>query len=221
MDGIKAQQKVWLGYGKAASKIGLVYKVYRSINGINPITAPNYLYEVFLSTTQAWSYKNPNKFSMNSWLMVVDGTKVSPGDYLVANNSLTNDIYYIASKQHLQPILGIKCDRTIDVIAVTDTGFETNKGFTGYAAEDLPPKSNQIIMQACPASFIIGSKGESSSVNIPFDTKMPWYSVYLPYLNKHIESGYVLVDDKSKRFLLSGNQKTDNGWKLIATTLGA
>ena len=221
MDGVKIQQKVWWGYGKAASKIGLNYKVYRSSDGIDPLDISNYLYDLPLSTTQIWSYKSPNKYAMNSWMMVVDGNQVEAGDYLVADNDLFDDIYFIASKQSLQPILGIKCDRIIDVISVSTDDVLEKKGFTGYSAENVPPLNNQTIMQNCPCSFIIGSKGEANSVNLPFDSKMPWYSVYLPYLNKYISDGYVIVDENNNRFLISGNQKTDNGWKLITTILGA
>jgi hypothetical protein len=217
MDGELLQEKVYVGYAKAAERVGLSFGIYRSSDGIDPLNIANYLYDLPVSATQNWKYNAPNKFSGSTWLLVVDGLQVEVSDYLVRNGV----VYYVAGKQHLLPILGVRCDRKITV-EVAEIPIEGTKGRVGYSAMNVPPENKRIIVQDCPCSFIIGSKGEQSKVDIPTDTKMPWYAVYIPYfVDKHIPEGAFIRDEFDQEYQVSGNQRSDIGWKLTAHVLGA
>lgn len=218
MDGTIAQYKVYKGYGKAADKIGLPYKVYRSANGLSPISPANYLYDLNLSPTQTWTYMSPNKFTASTWMMVIDGTQVEIGDFLVG----TEHTFYIAGKQHLLPILGVECDRKVTISIAEIPDILNQKGKIDYSAMDIPPENKTNIIENCPCSFLIGSKGERNDVDIPLDVKMPWYAVYVPYFSGvHIPVASFIDDEFGQRYQINGNQRTDIGWKLVAQTLGA
>jgi len=209
MDGPEIQEKIYYGYGKAATHLGLTYTIYRSIDGLDPIKPENIVGEVKLSPTVAWSYMVPKKYGDNTWILVVDGRVIQPGDYLVGPVRT----FFVASLEHLMPILGVMCDRQITIVRPKSPDGVGDVGYSGYVNKDVA--TGDTLYTNVPASFLKSSRGERNPVKLPTSAKMPWYAVFLPALGSvFLRNGDIITDDANQQFVISDNEHTHLGWHL-------
>ena len=209
MDGPKAQDRVYKGYGIAADKIGLPYTIYRSSTGIDPIQPANIVGEINMSHTNSWTYMGVKKYGDSSWMLLVDGREVFVGDYLVSDD-LT---FFVASEQHLQPILGVMCDRTISIRRPKSPSGVGYEGYSGYEAINV--LTYDVLHSNVPVSFLKSSRGETNPVKLPTDAKMPWYAVYMPkWASVYLRNGDIITDEFEQQYIISDNEHTTLGWRL-------
>ncbi len=82
MDGTKLQAKIYIGYGKAAKRIGFDYQQFRATSASNPLSSTA-LQTLPASFTTNFSYSAPNKYGQATWLGLFDARLCQPGDFLV------------------------------------------------------------------------------------------------------------------------------------------
>ncbi|MBU9823191.1 hypothetical protein J1782_25195 [Rahnella sp. BCC 1045] len=208
MDAAKLRNKVYIGYGKAAQRIGYVAQQFRAASAFNPLqTTP--LQSLNASFTTNFNYSAPNKYGQATWLGVFDGRQFVVGDFL---SSPEDGVFFVAAMQTTLPIYCVQANRTISVLRTSQEDAGGVIGYGGTTAE------NEVaLMTGWPASILNGTKGEKSPVNLPADAKTPWYLLLFPsYGDIILRTSDVITDDIGRRYIVSSAELTDMGWRVTA-----
>lgn len=209
MDGATLNNKVMAGYTKAAQKIGTTYQHYRPSSASNPIASGNRLADMLVSlNADDPRYAKPNVYGKATWYAVADASLLRVGDYLVG----VEGTQFVAALQQLLPIFVVDCNRTISVYRPQQ---QSGVGALGYGGDTAATET--AIMTAWPASVLQGTKGEKGGVNLPGDTRDPWWAILLPaWSGVVLRSADIITDDLSRRYVISSAELTDLGWRLTA-----
>lgn len=207
MDGTKLQSKIYIGYGKAAKRIGFDYQQFRATSASNPLTSTA-LQTLPVSFTTNFNYSAPNKYGKAEWLGLFDAREFAVGDFLVGRQGT----FFIAAMQDTLPILCVQTNRVIDVLRV---GMDEGVGLGGWAggrrADEAP------IMQGWPASILQGTKGETNEAKLPQDVKTPWWAILLPaWPGVVFRTSDIIRDDLDRKYVISSAELTDMGWRITA-----
>lgn len=208
MDAAKLRNKVYIGYGKAAQRIGYVAQQFRATSAFNPLqTTP--LQSLNASFTTNFNYNAPNKYGQATWLGVFDGRQFVVGDFL---SSPEDGVFFVAAMQTTLPIYCVQANRIISVLRTSQSDSGGVIGYGGTTAE------NEVaLMAGWPASILNGTKGEKSPVNLPADAKTPWYLLLFPsYGDIILRTSDVITDDIGRRYIVSSAELTDMGWRVTA-----
>lgn len=210
MDAAKLQSRIYSGYAKAAQRIGYTTDLYRPGGANNPMASVNKLRKFPASfNAEDMTYKKPNKYGHPTWYGLFDGSLTQVGDYLTNDNDGT---FFIAAQQTALPILLVQCNRIIDVLRPQ---IQTGVGALGYGGSTLATESP--LMKQWPCSILQGTKGEKADSVLPGDTRSPWFSVLLPYVEGvTVRSGDIIADDIGRRYIASSVELTDLGWRMTA-----
>lgn len=209
MDAAKLKEKVYIGYGKAAKRIGYSAQQYRADSAFDPLQTV-VLQTLPASFTTNFTYSAPNKYGQATWLGVFDGREFVPGDFLVSPQDGT---FFVAAMQTTLPIYCVQTNRIIKVLRTTQE--PGNVGLQGYGGTTA---ANELaIMSGWPASILQGTKGEKSSLNLPADAKTPWYAILFPaYPGITLRTSDIITDDIERRYVISSAELTDMGWRVTA-----
>jgi hypothetical protein len=207
MDGTKLQSKIYIGYGKAAKRIGFDYQQFRATSASNPLTSTA-LQTLPASFTTNFSYSAPNKYGKADWLGLFDAREFAVGDFLVGRQGT----FFVAAMQDTLPIYCVQANRTVDVLRV---GMDPGVGLGGWAggvrAGEVP------IMQGWPASILQGTKGETNEVKLPQDVKTPWWAILLPaWPGVVFRTSDIIRDDLDRKYVISSAELSDMGWRITA-----
>lgn len=209
MDAAKLRSKVYIGYGKAAKRIGYSAQQYRALSAFEPLqTKP--LQTLPASFTTNFNYSAPNKYGQATWIGVFDAREFTLGDFLVSPQDGT---FFVAAMQTSLPVFCVQTNRTISVLRTAQQeGSGGVQGYGGGTAE------NEIaIMSGWPASILQGTKGEKSPVNLPADAKTPWYAILFPgYGDIVLRTSDIITDDIGRRYVVSSAELSDMGWRITA-----
>lgn len=208
MDAAKLRNKVYIGYGKAAQRIGYVAQQFRAASAFNPLqTTP--LQSLNASFTTNFNYSAPNKYGQATWFGVFDGRQFVVGDFL---SSPEDGVFFVAAMQTTLPIYCVQANRIISVLRTSQSDSGGVIGYGGTTAE------NEVaLMTGWPASILNGTKGEKSPVNLPADAKTPWYLLLFPsYGDIILRTSDVITDDIGRRYIVSSAELTDMGWRVTA-----
>jgi len=207
MDGTKLQSKIYIGYGKAAKRIGFDYQQFRATSASNPLSSTA-LQTLPVSFTTNFSYSAPNRYGKADWLGLFDARQFAVGDFLVGRQGT----FFIAAMQDTLPILCVQTNRTVDVLRVgMDPGVGLGSWSGGRRAGEAP------IMQGWPASILQGTKGETNDVKLPQDIKTPWWAILLPaWPGVVFRTSDIVRDDLDRKYVISSAELTDMGWRITA-----
>lgn len=207
MDGTKLQSKIYIGYGKAAKRIGFDYQQFRAISASNPLSTTA-LQTLPASFTTNFSYSAPNKYGKSDWLGLFDAREFAVGDYLVGRQGT----FFIAAMQDTLPILCVQTNRVIDVLRV---GMDPGVGLGGWAGGRRADEAT--IMQGWPASILQGTKGETNDTKLPLDVKTPWWAILLPaWPGVVFRTSDIIRDDLDRKYVISSAELSDMGWRITA-----
>ena len=113
MDGPTLQRKVFLGYGKAATRIGFPCTVYRSSSMLAPIVPANiFASNLYASFTPTLNFQKYNKPHVPDWIGIVDATSLQIGDWLVGPSGT----FYLADIQESLPLPFIQCVYQVSIV---------------------------------------------------------------------------------------------------------
>jgi hypothetical protein len=207
MDGTKLQAKIYIGYGKAAKRIGFDYQQFRATSANDPLSTTA-LQTLPVSFTTKFTYSAPNKYGEATWLGLFDGRQFAVGDFLVGRQGT----FFIAAMQDTLPIYCVQTNRTVDVLRVGQDGGVGLGGWSGGVRADEVP-----IMQGWPASILQGTKGETNEAKLPQDVKTPWWLILLPaYPGIVLRTSDIIRDDLDRKYMISSAELTDMGWRITA-----
>ncbi|MDO8039502.1 hypothetical protein [Janthinobacterium sp. SUN137] len=209
MDGVTIQNRVYLGYAKAAAKIGIAHDLYRPTGSTSPLASGNRLASLPASfNAESFGYGRPNKYGKPTWYAVVDGAQTRVGDYLVGPSGT----FFIAAQQALLPILAVECSNIITVLRPQQ---QTGIGAVGYGG-DVDANETPLLID-WPASVLQGAKGEKNETNLPGDVRSPWWAVLLPALpGLLLHTADIITDNLGRRLVVSSAELTDMGWRITA-----
>jgi hypothetical protein len=221
------QGKIWKGYGKTASIIGMDYTFYRPSTGYMLLEdgtkmlledgqalltggGPTFIGAELLVRSvslnaEDMAYKKPNKYGKATWYAVVDGNGLKVGDYFIG----TEGTFFIAAMQLMLPILVVECNRTISLFRPQ---LQSGKGAQPYSG--MTTQNEKPIVQGVPCSILQGTKGEKSEVALPGDTRSPWWTLLVPASVGRIKIDDLLIDDLGQRYVVSSPELTDLGYRL-------
>lgn len=208
MDAAKLRSKVYIGYGKAAQRIGYVAQQFRATSAFNPLqTTP--LQSLNASFTTNFNYSAPNKYGQATWLGVFDGRQFVVGDFL---SNTEDGVFFVAAMQTTLPIY---CVQTNRLITVKRGSMENAVGAIGYGGATA---TNEVaLMGGWPASILQGTKGERNDMNLPGDAKTPWWAILFPaYEGVELRTSDIITDDLDRRYVISSAELTDMGWRVTA-----
>lgn len=219
------QKKIYYGYAQAAKRLGTDYDIYRPESGIKPLDSGNKIGTTKVSAALNLTYTKGAGYKNSLFNLIVDGSLLRHGDYLVGSNT-----FFVVSGvsgspigfQELSPIMGIKCDRKITIRApITQQEDSYSIGpQTEYRAYTVDNSTN--IYEDCPASFIGSPRGYVSSVKLPTDPKLPLFEVFLPVLpDSEIGTGYYVTDEFGSTYEIGMDERTELGWRLYLIEQGA
>lgn len=215
MNGTRIQAKVYAGYKKAASKIGMPFTLYRAASASDPLGEANTVATDFMMAVyQDIDFSTPSKYGNAVWRALFDGSISRPGDY-ISNGDHT---YFIQDQPHIVPPTVVECNAIVNVSRVTQP---TGKGAVGYGAN---LKSTEVpLMTGWPASQLIGTKWERNPIAIPGDERLPYWVILLPHFEgvDDIKTSDIIVDNIGRRLVVSAAELTSFGWRINAGTQGA
>lgn len=165
------QERIFYGYGKAAQKIGEDFNQYRAPNGIVPISPANLIQPLKMSANISWDYMKANKYGNSIWQLIIDGSQVEPGDFLINGNRE----FFVTAKQPLLPINGVECNARVSLVRPTKALVPGENPYGGYEVGD-----EEMLLQDCPVSYIETGRPESNPLKLPLDTRVPRFHVYMP-----------------------------------------
>ena len=207
MDGTKLQAKIYIGYGKAAKRIGFDYQQFRATSASNPLSS-TVLQTLTASFTTKFTYSAPNKFGEATWLGLFDARQFSVGDFLVGRQG----VFFIAAMQDTLPIYCVQANRTVDVLRV---GMDVGVGLGGWAGDRRAAEES--LMQGWPASILQGTKGETNEAKLPQDVKTPWWAILMPaWPGIVLRTSDIIRDDLNRKYVISSAELTDMGWRITA-----
>lgn len=136
-----------------------------------------------------------------------------PNQGLVNPNSLEDkNIYFIGDEQFLQPILGVQCNRTIEIIRPTQTVGAGYKGYSEYL-----PETSITIASGMPASVLSSGSGGSPPTKLPTDEKEPRWIILIPNLGDiFIRVDDIVIDEFNQEYVITDNELTSLGWRIWA-----
>jgi hypothetical protein len=207
MDGAKLQDKIYIGYGKAAKRIGFDYQQFRATSASNPLLTTA-LQTLPASFTTKFTYNAPNKYGEATWLGLFDARLFAPGDFLVGRQGT----FFIAAMQDTLPILCVQTNRVVSVLRV---GMDSGVGLGGWAGDRRAAEVS--IMQGWPASILQGTKGEGNPTQLPGDVRTPWWLILMPaWPGVVFRTSDIIRDELDRKYVISSAELTDMGWRCTA-----
>ncbi|VVQ19939.1 hypothetical protein [Pseudomonas fluorescens] len=208
MDGTKLQSKIYIGYGKAAKRIGFDYQQFRATSSSYPLSTTA-LQTLPVSFTTNFKYSAPNKYGKADWLGLFDAREFAVGDYLVGRQGT----FFVAAMQDTLPIYCVQTNRVVSVLRVSQ---DAPVGLGSWAG-DKRATTEVAFMQGWPASIIQGTKGETNEAKLPGDVKTPWWAILMPaWPGLILRTSDIIRDDLDRKYVISSAELTDMGWRITA-----
>jgi hypothetical protein len=194
------------GNAIAGSILGTAFSQYRPAGGV-AINSATLVGSVTASFAAKGNFTRPGSVKDPEFIGYFDITDTLPGDYLVGSST-----YFIASQEPLLPTLCVLCNGTVTLSRVpagSSSGLQTEQSQTPAAATT--------VFTAWPASILQGTKGERGDVNLPDDTRTPWWAIRLPATpGILIRTDDYLTDANGIAYSVSSAELTRYGWRLTA-----
>ena len=215
MDGARIQILVDKGYRIAAKNIGLPFNIFRPTTAFNPLDHTNFIIKTPAAFAVNEKFKEAREFGKSNWIAYIDPALIQPYDYVVENTAIANQLprtFYISSKQPLLPNVAIQCNMTINIMRPYSS---MSIGAVGYGGDVSTQELT--IMTGFPVSMLQGPKGEKSETGLVGDVRLPWYLIFMPYIEGvRILTNDVIIDQHQNRYKISSTELTPLGWRLNA-----
>lgn len=205
------QAKVARGYGIAAKHLGDTCNWYRCSNAGPVLISGNKLGTLPANFTTGTTYSKNQPPGKNTWIALVDGTRVQQGDYLVDPQGVA---WFISNLRGYLPPGAIQCNR---VATFKRPVGSTNVGLNGYGGD--VESTETLLATQIPCSIMSGSRrGEHTDAKLPEDVSGAWWDVLLPQISGLTLRPFdIIYDELGRRAIISTAELTpENGWRLTA-----
>lgn len=209
MDVSQLTTRVNKGNNKAARRLGTIARHYRATTPFGPLKSDP-LQQLSASFTTDYGYMRSARYGLATRIGIFDASGFEVGDVLVSPEAGT---FYVAAMPLLQPILCVKAERLI-TLRRTAAG-SNNAGLQDYGGTTAARE--KAILSDWPASLLLNRSGEHSPLKLPGETRSAWYGILMPaFKNLQIHTGDFVMDDTGQRYVITGTELTDMGWRLTA-----
>jgi len=209
MNGLKLQDRLYLGLGRSARTIGRSADAYRPKGPFAPLDPTNRFLR--LPATFVSAKGNPARtvaYGESLWHGIFDGSYTRVGDYLVTPTG----IFFVASQAPLLPILCVRANRTISVARPNMQSATADNAYGGYTAGQ-----SSILMTDWPASVLGENRSSASATNLPTDQTIPYWEIFMPaQAGITVSPGDIVTDDLGRTAIVAGSELTDLGWRITA-----
>lgn len=216
MDGVRVQQKVYMGYGKAALRVGIAFDVFRPISTVDPLADENKIATVKAAFTRHgakdFSFGTPSDHKTPLFHGLFDATNFQNFDYFKS----ANETYCLIALQHLQPPLLFSCPR---IVTFSRRHKNAAEGLVAYGAEQTTNVTNtsadDTLASGWPVSIIKSSRGLRDDI-LPGDVGTGTFEVLAPNIPGVLfRSADIVTDDNGFRYIVQMAEQTDLGWRML------
>ncbi len=216
--------RIYAGRGKAAALIGVMTRVYRPADALNPLANLVALVPVAYNALDA-KYAVANSYGKVVWYADFDASEADIGDYLVGADGEA-DYYFIAAKQSLLPVIVVACNRFIRIVrpAPLVAGAAGAMGYGGISAAGMTDilgtaaATNGGQSSGWPCAMIFG--GGTAHLKDPLPaggTLAVGWMIYLPpSVPVALLPGDRVIDDTGRVLVIQGAELTSLGYRLQA-----
>lgn len=207
MDQARMQSLVAAGLARAALRIGAGYAQYRPRAATAPLGAAP------IATIMGIFDPDPDLAMIGvedrhaafaSFLGDMSG--LLPGDYLVG----TDDTWFVAHLEKLRPALCVRCNRTLSVLAATETPAIGSTSYGGRTSA-----TDTVLASGWPASLLSKAHVEGESAHLPDDVKIEFSEALLPPITGvTVTHGMRLRDDFGQSYFIASSELSVTGWRL-------
>jgi hypothetical protein len=142
------------------------------------------------------------------WQGVFDASYTKVGDYLVT----ASGTYFVASQDHLLPVLCVKANRTISFARPNIQTSTAGNAYGGYSSG-----RSTILMEKWPASVLGENRSSPSTADLPTDQSVPYWNVLVPAVSGVVlVPGDIISDDLDRTAVIAGCELTNLGWRISA-----
>jgi hypothetical protein len=209
MNGHRLQDRLYLGLGVSARRIGQPADAFRPAGPFHPLNPENRFLRLpatFISASG--KYGHANQFGDVFWYGIFDGSYTQPGDYLVIGSGQ----FFVASQAPLLPILCVRANR---IISIAQPKMQMGIASNAYGGYTLG--SSIILIDGWPASVLGENRSSRSITDLPTDQVIPYWSVLMPSPSGIVLSpGDIITDDLGRTAVIVGSELTDLGWRISA-----
>lgn len=208
MDAHQLAAKVSQGNGKAAKRLGGTARHYRAVSPFSPLDEQP-LRQLSASFTTDYGYMRAARFGQATRIGIFDAAGFEVGDILVSSEGA----FYVAAMPLLQPILCVRAERLVSIRRTAQAGSDSGvQDYSGTTAA-----SEKLIMSGWPASILLSRGGEHSPLKLPGETRSAWHNILMPaFRGLSLHAGDFVTDAVGQRYVVSGTELTDMGWRLTA-----
>jgi hypothetical protein len=205
MDADQLQDRIYWGLNRVANILGRATDAYRPKGVSDPIKRSNRYLRLPAAFSRAdGNFAQSNVYGTALWRGHFDGSYTRVGDYLQQGT----DLWFIASLQHLLPILCVKTNRVISITRQTAPA-------TG-AEGDIPVLNSTLkIISKWPVSILGVSTDGKTPTHLPGDTAVPSVIALLPAVHGQIvQPTDMVTDERGTNAIVVAAELSDFGWRL-------
>jgi hypothetical protein len=209
MNGLKLQDRLYLGLGRSARYVGRSADAYRPQSPFAPLDPTNRFLRLPATFVSAkGSEMRTNAYGEALCHGIFDGSYTRVGDYIV----MPTGIFFVASQSPLLPILCVRTNRTISLSRPNMQSAPAANVYGGYTSGQ-----SSILMTDWPASVLGESRSSASETKLPGEQAIPYWAILLPaHGSITLSPGDIVTDDIGRTAVIAASELTDLGWRISA-----
>lgn len=208
MSGRAIDKKLNKAYAKLGKRLGYDFKLYRSVDYLDPIQEKNFVGTVSLAATIDENFKKQTDFNFHLFQLFCDSKDIQIGDIFVSDE--LGKRYTFVQKESITVPIGIESNQHITISRpahVTING--TLRPSLVEYAQNIPCK----ILESTSAPSA-GNMTEKT----PGKSGIPQYEFWF-YLDKEVKVNDQIVDSYGNKSNIQSVQRTPLGWKASSLSI--
>ena len=207
MSGASINKKIQKANAKVGSKLGFEFKLYRSVDYLDPIQLKNLLGTSKVSWSIDQSFKKPANENYQQVNLFVDTTNLQLGDIFV-NDELDKKFVLISK----DPIVTPQAIEATNSVTISRTTYSTTGG--------LHTELLEVAKNVPAAIFEVGGQNMPSPEATQNKSSMPKYALWIWLPVNNIKLDDVLVDEQGNKSRIISIQYSPVGYKLTTVKVG-
>ena len=204
MSGASINKKLQKANAKIGQKLGYKFKLYRSVDYLDPVQLKNYLGEQVLSWSIDASFKKPVNENYQQVNLFLDTANLQLGDIFVSEE--LNKRFVLINKDPLVTPQAIEATNTV---SISRTEYSTVGGYH--------PELVEIAKNIPAAIFEVGGQSQPSAENTGSNkSSISKYALWIWLPVNNIKLDDVLVDNFGNKSRITSIEYSPVGYKLSA-----
>lgn len=206
MSGTIIDKKLSKAYAKIGKVLGFKFKLYRSVDYLEPVQTKNFLREVTLAFSIDESFKKPQDYNFHLYNLFCDGD-IKTGD--IFENIELNKRFTLVQNDPITAPIGIN---SADWITISRPVYNSTGGFS--------PKQ-ELVASKIPATILektaIASSGNNTQPT-PLKSGIQQWDIWTYLPEDKIRINDVIEDSRGNKATVTSCQITPLGFKVTAAS---